>query len=136
MGNEGFTLLEMLISVFIISIIFYMFIFDIANEVKEGRIRSTSFEIEAVIEGTRSCGIANQTSSVVTLLTSDIVIDCGEESYDVQLEDVNITSNFPNNKIEFSEKGIVKRGGTINVCSKEVCEKITIGIGKSKVNVG
>lgn len=135
MDNEGFTLLEMLISVFVISIILYMFVYEITNEVQAGEVRSAAFEVEALVEGARSCALANQSNSTVTVKTSGLIINCSADSYEAKLDEVELTSNFPSDKIEFSEKGIVKRGGTVNVCKHKVCEKVTIGIGKSKVNV-
>ncbi len=123
----------MLASVVIISLIALLVSYNIVKEVKSGQLTSASMRIEAVIEAARSCSVAYQSESFIKLSSNQINVICDTKNYRLALDDVKVSTNFPNDTLSFNKYGNVKRAGTINVSNEYGQKKITIGIGSSNV---
>lgn len=135
MDNHGFTLIEMLFSVFIIAIIVSLITYNVVYEVRRSELSNSQLQIEGSLELARSCAIANQTMSSVTFGRHQLAIECVDSNQTVAFDNVEITTNFPNNVATFNSSGIVNQAATIDICNPSGCEQLTIGVGRSDVNV-
>lgn len=131
--DDGFTLIEMLLSVFIVSIIASFVIINLTTEVKNTNLSTTSLKIQSAIEMTRSCALSSAESETLVITNNQITSSCVDS--DLKLEDITINSNFPNQTITFNQSGNIERGGTIEVCQNDSCQNIVIGIGASDVKI-
>lgn len=132
--NSGFTLIEMLLSVFIISLLMVIISFDLVAEVRKADVQAATLEIQTILEGARSCAMATNSESSVKFNHNQILVNCGTE-YNFELENVDVTTNFPNQTAIFDHNGIVNQAATINVCNNQSCSKLTVGIGRSDVQI-
>lgn len=135
MGNEGFTLIEMLLSVFIIAIIVSLITYNIVYEVRKSELSNSQLQIEGSLELARSCAIANRQDSRVVFGLHELQIDCYDNVQAVEFENVEINTNFPNNVAIFNSSGSVNQAATIDICNVSGCVQLTIGVGRSDINV-
>lgn len=135
MGNEGFTLIEMLFSVFIIAIIVSVITYNVVYEVRRSELSNSQLQIEASLELARSCAIANQEQSRVIFKPNQLQIDCFGSQQAIAFPNAEITTNFPNDIVSFNQSGIVNQAGTVDICNESGCKQLTIGVGRSDVNV-
>lgn len=131
---DGFTLIEMLLSVFIISLLMVIISFDLVTDVRRADVQAASLELQSILEGTRSCAIATNSNSSVTFNNNIIDIKCDRE-YQFVLKNVDVVTNFPNQVATFDRNGIINQGATIDVCNNQKCNKMTVGIGRSDVQI-
>ncbi len=135
MGSSGFTLLEMLFSIFLIAIIISFVSSNLINEVSRSDVTSAGYEIQAGLELARSCALATAEDATVSFGQSAVTIKCERVDRNLKFDDVVITTNFPNNIAKFDEHGNVSQAATIEICNQRLCQTLTIGVGRSDVNV-
>ncbi len=131
--DDGFTLIEMLLSLFIVSIIATFVIINLTTEVRDTNLSTTSLKVQSIIEMTRSCALSTAQETELKLGSNNLQSSCIDSQ--LSLEGVILTSNFPNQTIEFNSNGNVKRGGTIDLCQRGKCQSVVIGIGASDVKI-
>lgn len=131
MDNSGFTLIEMLLSVFIISIIASFVAYNLVSEVRQSDLTNARLQIDAGLELARSCAIAGDTESEVVFETSQLTIECQNLEQTIKFDGIEISTNFPNNTAIFNPHGIVNQAATIEVCNSSGCNQLTIGVGRS-----
>lgn len=131
--DDGFTLIEMLLSVFIVAIIATFVIINLTEEVGNTNLTTASLKVQSVIEMTRSCALTTAETANIVLDAHHVQSSCIDSELD--LGELNITSNFPSQTLSFNSNGNIIRGGTIEICNENECQKIVIGIGASDVKI-
>lgn len=134
-NNYGFTLLEMLLSVFILSLITILVSFNVVDEVRKNQLRDDAYKIQMALETARSCSIATSSKSKLEFLSDKILYTCSSMKKEIKFDDRKLKTNFPNNIAVFNQKGAINRAATISVCLENTCKNLTIGIGKSDVKI-
>lgn len=135
MDKRGFTLLEMLFSLFIITIIVSFVSYNVILEVRTSQVTNASLQVSASLEAGRSCAMASREDASVKFSAEKIEVDCNKNTHVIEVPKVEITTNFPSDTAKFNSRGVVNRGATINVCNKSGCKRVTIGIGRSDVQI-
>lgn len=135
LSTNGFTMIEMLFSLLIISMLMIFITFNLIGEVTASNLKSATLTIQSVLEGARSCAIATKQTSSVVFNENSLEVNCGTADYVSRLNRVTVSTNFPNSTATFTKSGIVNQAATIEVCSKSKCTDITIGIGRSDVQI-
>lgn len=135
MDNHGFTLIELLLCLFVITIITTLVITNVIDEVNTNQVKVGSRQVVTSLEWGRSCAMATNTSATVSFSSNHIVVKCSQNEQLFSTENVEISTNFPNDTATFNERGIVNQGATINICNEAKCEQVTIGIGRSDVQI-
>lgn len=125
----------MLISVFIVSVILIFVTYNMVREAQVSSVNSSAFRIQQVMEGARSCAMASGIDSKVRFEANTVLVTCMETNYKLKFEDEQITNNFPGSVAIFNENGVVSQGATINVCNQRQCKTLTIGVGRSDVQI-
>lgn len=135
MDKLGFTLLEMLVSLLIISVITLFVSYNAVAEVRSNQVQAGSRQVAASLEYGRSCAMASKLESKLIFKPHQIAIECSQNDRELSFDNVDITTNFPNNTATFNQRGIINQGATINVCNQSGCTRVTIGIGSSDVQI-
>lgn len=135
MDNHGFTLIELLLSLFVITIITTLVITNVIDEVKTNQVKVGSRQVVTSLEWGRSCAMATNVDATIRFSSNHIVVKCNHNEQLFSTENVEISTNFPNDTAIFNERGVVNQGATINICNEAKCEQVTIGIGRSDVQI-
>ncbi|WOO87619.1 type II secretion system protein [Mollicutes bacterium LVI A0039] len=135
MEDDGFTLIEMLISLLIISCITTLLVYNIYNQVQATNLETASKQIVTLLETARSCALANQSNSTVEFASSSVTVSCPDMQRVWQFDNMVIDTNFPDNTAVFYKSGVVNQGATIKMCNETRCQIITIGVGRSDVQI-
>ncbi len=125
----------MLMGLFVLSILLIYITFNISNEVNKSILSSASLQVKSILETTRSCSLATNKTATVVFSDNSALFTCGDEKETIIFDKVNLTTNFKENKVSFNSNGSIHQGGTINICKNDSCKKVTIGIGKSDVQI-
>lgn len=135
MDNHGFTLIELLLSLFVITIITTLVITNVIDEVKTNQVKVGSRQVVTSLEWGRSCAMATNADANISFSSNHIVVKCNHNEQMFSTKNVEISTNFPNDTAIFNERGVVNQGATINICNEAKCEQVTIGIGRSDVQI-
>lgn len=132
--NSGYTLLEMLISIFILSIIILLLAFNYASQSESSKLSSTLLQLQTILESARSCALATGDEAIITFSDSVVTVDC-DEHLSYEFTGIVITTNFPNDTGKFYASGVISQGATIEVCVPKRCKQLTIAVGRSDVTI-
>lgn len=135
MAKAGFTLLEMLFSLLIIAIIMMFVSANVLAVVRASQVKNGARQVVASLEYARSCALASKEEAKLVFTEDGIGITCRQDHREIKIEQVSITTNFPKNTAVFNQSGVVNQGASINVCNQSGCQQVTIGIGRSDVQI-
>ncbi len=133
--DRGFTLLEMLLSLFVIMTIVWLITYNIYQVNSQSQLTETTRIVAMYLEGAKNCSIATATETVVNLSQVGINGSCQLVENEYQFEDVEVTTNFINNSVTFNERGNALKGGTITICNHIGCKYVTVGVGNSDIRI-
>lgn len=135
MDKSGFTLLEMLFSILIITIIVGFVSYNIVYEVRRSQLTNGQYQVAGSLELARSCAMATRSGGQVIFEADRINVSCEHMSQEIIVDKVTLTTNFPADTAKFDEGGIINQGATIDVCNQSGCRAVTVGVGSSDVQI-
>ncbi len=133
--DKGFTLLEMLLSVFVISTITWLVTYNIIEVNYRKELSEATKMVVVYLEGAKNCSIASNLESEVIFDKQVMVQTCVNINNGYEYPNVEITTNFNQDTVSFTKRGTVKKGGTVTICNKIKCNYVTIGVGNSDIRI-
>lgn len=135
MNKSGFTLLEMLVSIFIITLILSFVSYNIIGEVRRSQVSSTAMQVQSIVELSRSCALASGAESILSFSNSNASLSCEYLNKNFYFDQVEVNTNFPNNTAKFNKDGVINQGATIDICNNFSCQQVTVGVGSSDAQI-
>lgn len=135
MNKTGFTLLEMLISIFIITLILSFVSYNIIGEVRRSQVSSAAMQVQSIIELTRSCALASGEDGILKFGEAYASLSCEYLNKNYYFDQVEVNTNFPDNTAKFNQEGVVNQGATIDICNNFSCQQVTVGVGSSDAQI-
>ncbi len=133
--DKGFTLLEMLLSLFVVITIVWLITYNIYRVNSQSQLSEATHIVAMYLEGAKNCSIATAKETEVSLSQVGINSSCQIVQNQYQFEDVELTTNFSNNIVTFNERGNALKGGTITICNHIGCKYVTVGVGNSDIRI-
>ena len=137
LNNKGYTYLETLIVLAIVSIIFFVSLINVANFNDNRVIKQNITLIGSLFNGLQTKSITQNAKGYIKFRTNKIDIHFDNKlikTYNLD-EKLNITSNFDGDRLEVNKYGNVLRGGTITINYKEKSKKMIFSIGEGRYRV-
>lgn len=132
---DGFTILEMLITLLVVAIIGFILSTSQAPSMRNFAVNQEIQKVSAVYTFGRNCALANNQSVKIVIKSDVYIVDCANEQSSFQKSEVNLTTNFKQNTIEITNDGNIKKGGTIEISNSDVIRKIKFPIGGSQFKI-
>lgn len=137
MNNQGFTLLEMLVVLIIISLIFTITAFNYLPVYTNVGLTSEVKTLKSALEVLKLDALISNQDSELQLTNTAFTCYLGKtQIYQHEFfQPLTVTSNFPNNAITINDDGRVSRGGRINLATAQAKKSLIINIsmGRSKI---
>ncbi len=124
--NKGYTLLEALVVINILSLVVLMFITSLNVNVQALKFNQEILIINKSIDQARICAIDNK--SQIKIDKKQITVSCpgGKKIYKFT---ASLTSNFQNGEMKFSKLGKLTQAGTISITNGFQVHQMKINIG-------
>ncbi len=126
LGTNGFTLLETLLVVSVITTLMLILVQPITEMEKKLKINNDKQIILLTLEQARECSLYQE--ATIKLMDKQIILSCPNKQIKRNLVS-KITSNYQGGIIKFNNKAKVNRAGTIKLNYHQLNEKISINIG-------
>lgn len=117
MNNKGFTLLEMLVVLIVVSSIFFITSFNYLNSNDNHILRQETEMLGKTLEAMQLNSLSHNQPSKISIKNSGFACyleDTLIYEHDFEKE-LNIDSNFPSDEIKITEDGTVTRGGSVSL---------------------
>lgn len=126
-NRNGFTLVEMLFSLFIITVL-SVFSLSIGNsKVGNNEIKEIFVEIKSIIEEARVLALSTHTVVSLDISNNSIGYQTGTKNRKLELTKGMTFSHIKN--IYFNENGTINQGNHIVIGTKEITNKIIFTVG-------
>ena len=136
MQNKGFTLLEMLVNLFIVSSIIFVFVAPLSMAYNSMIINGTISLIGSEVQKIQSTNMSYSKTGYVHLKNDKIVSNYNDKIHATNLDKkVSYSSNFNDNKIEFNKYGNITRGGHIQISRNGNEKKIIFTLGEGRFRI-
>lgn len=125
MNNHGFSLIETLVVIVLMTIV----VMIMSSTQPQGVIEKLTYDqkiIQNAIKYARVCAINNK--SELKIDSKKLTVVCLKKVRYFPINS-NITTNFPENKLNFNANGKLRQSGTIKIQNKQADTKITLNIG-------
>lgn len=128
LDNKGFTLLEMLMVLLVVTVIIYSFSNVYYGYIVSNKLSQSVMQFSTVLDEAKYCAILNNQDTYITIHENYYTYRCKEEKkYDFE-KGVKVTSNYSSG-IKFTSRGTVNRAGTITFECDGKQKQIVISIG-------
>ncbi len=143
MTNKGYTLIELTIGIIIISIISRIVVFSV-TQIERSNLSNDGLILKNVIEEMQTSAIFTNRRHGINFINdkeyySYIIDNRGEiiqlEQYSLSKENIILFSNLQESGINFTVRGTITKGGTIELVSKNFKLELSIEIGSGNVNM-
>jgi competence protein ComGD len=132
--EHGFTLLELIIVLSIISLIFLISIPISTNIIRKSNLTLATANTAQLLSLARSQAIALDQDSIITIENNSLHIKTGNINNQHPISrSINTSINRP--KLGFKGCGNTKYAGSVKLSNKKQEKKVSLGIGYGKVNV-
>lgn len=136
-NTSGFTMLEMLLVLTIVSLIMFVMINANVELVNSNKINSTIRAITGMYEEVQMQCIANREDGYIKINEQGVKSFVNNQMInEYKFDDfITVTSNFLNDTISLNERGNIKNAGTITVSINNLEKKIIFNIGEGRYYV-
>jgi competence protein ComGD len=136
LNNFGFTLMEMLMVMFIVSIIMGVLMIGEHSIYRDDAFNRFYENFQNDIYLAQMCAYNNNTNSEIVIDNEFYIVSCdGYEKKYTYDANCTIATNFPDNTIKFNENGNINQAGTINMCMSGECYDIVFNLGNGRFYV-
>ena len=137
LNNKGFTYLETLIVLGIVSIIFFVSLISISNFNNNRLIKQNITLIGSLFNGLQTKSITQNSSGYIKFRNNILDVYFNNrliKTYNLDNK-LKITTNFDGDKIEVNKYGNILRAGTITLQYKNKIKKMIFSIGEGRYRV-
>ncbi len=124
----------MLTCVLILALVATIFSIGLIPALTQNSVSATAKLLEQQLNIAQTCALTTKQKASVKILENTIEVNCEQYLQTVKYDrNVTIKTNIPNNVITYNQNGGINQAGTINICNRTTCQKMTLSIGRSKI---
>lgn len=125
--NNGYLYVEMIVGLMLLSSMMFIFYPSINIDTDSLAFKSDVKKIELIIDHMRLCAMKNGKSELEFTKNNVQTLCAGNRT--IHPIKIDISTNFPDNKFSFNQKGNISRAGTISLVKNDNIKKITLHVG-------